>query len=444
MRFSLPVAILSLLSALPACGGDDAAGSTFPAGGAADGGTSATGVEATTTQQSSLVRNTSPGAPDADMTALVNGNDAFAYAMYAQLAGADATSDLFFSPYSISLALGMAYAGAAGGTATEMATALDFTLPPAQLFAAFDQLDLQLRTATAADGTATLDVANAFWAQTGLPLVPAFLDTLATSYGAGVQELDIDGHPALATNTINQWVAAQTSEKITNLLPPGFLDSETTTVLVNAVYFDAHWANFGFSPNAVGTTWQGTSATPLFMSSLGTFAYAHVNGVQAVEIPYVGGRFSMVILLPDTVTTPAFAAPTYGAAVAALTSTPNVYLAMPEFAIHGASISLKTELSALGMPDAFSDAADFSALSSVPTHVSDVVHQASVNVDLSGTEATAATAAGTEPGAIEEPPPDAVMMKVDHPFVFALRDQPTGTLLFVGRVETPSGAVFGN
>ncbi len=376
------------------------------------------------------------------MSSLVNGSDAFAFAMYAQLAAVSPATDLFFSPYSISIALSMAYAGAAGSTATEMATALDFTLPPARLLPAFDQLDLQLRTVTAADGTATLNVANAFWAQSGFPLLPTFLDTMAATYGAGVQELDIDGHPDLATNTINQWVGSQTNEKITSLLPSGFLTSASTTVLVNAVYFDANWKT-GFGPNAVDTIWQGSSATPSFMNQLGTLAYAHVNGVQAVEIPYVGDRFSMVVILPDAVTTPVFDAATYQAAVAALAPTPNVYLAMPEFAIDGASIKLKDQLSALGMPDAFTQSADFSALSPQPTNLSDVVHQAFVNVDMSGTEATAATAAGGEALLISEPPTNATLMKVDHPFVFVLRDIPTGALLFVGRVETPSGSVFG-
>ena len=194
--------------------------------------------------QSNVQRETKPSAPTSDIAKLVNGNNAFALDLYQSLRTKD--GNLIYSPYSISLALAMTYAGARGETESQMASALHFDLPQAQLHPAFNALDLALAQhgqAQSKDQPLKLNIANAVWAEKTYPFLQNYLDLIALNYGAGIRLADFINQYEPARNEINNWVSDQTNKKINNLLAPGTLNPDTRMVLVNAIYFKADWEN---------------------------------------------------------------------------------------------------------------------------------------------------------------------------------------------------------
>jgi serpin B len=356
-------------------------------------------------------------------------------------------ANLFYSPYSISVALAMTYAGAEGGTEREMAEALHFTLPEAQLHPAFNALALALAARGEGaegqdDGGFRLHVVNALWGQRGYEFLQAFLDTLAKHYGAGLRLLDFKTAPEEARVTINDWVSEQTEGKIEDLIPPGAIDPLTRLVLTNAIYFNAAWAApFKAERTEDGAFHRldGEQVTVPMMHQTASFGYAEGRGYQAVELPYDGHELSMVILLPDAgrfmEVEGALDAQTIPGVFDALRER-RVALTMPKFKVES-SFSLVDALKALGMPSAFSDTADFSGMDGTrDLFITDVLHKAFVDVDEEGTEAAAATAVivGLKAVMPEEP----MEMVVDRPFIFLIRDIKTGTVLFVGRVMDPA------
>ena len=196
-----------------------------------------------TIAKSDASRITTPNVSDAQLATLVSGNSAFAFNLYQQLK-MDNTGNMFYSPYSISTALAMTYAGAAGDTGKQMSSALHFTLPQAQLHPAFNDLALALasrgQNAQGTNGKSfSLNISNALWSQQDYTLLPGFLDILAQNYGAGVNLLDFAKSPEESRVTINNWVSDQTNNRINDLLPQGSIDNLTRLVLTNAIYFDA-------------------------------------------------------------------------------------------------------------------------------------------------------------------------------------------------------------
>src|SRR5512140_2279531 len=196
--------------------------------------------------QARLPRVTNPDASDSDLKQLAGDNTAFALDLYKSLRSEG--GNLFYSPYSISLALAMTYAGARGETATQMASTLHFTLPEGRLHPAFNALDLELakrpQQSTGSDPSQKdfeLNIVNSLWGQKGWSFLPEYLDLLASNYGAGLRLLDYKKDPENARQSINDWVAQQTKDKIKDLLPEGLIDPATTLVLVNAIYFKAGW-----------------------------------------------------------------------------------------------------------------------------------------------------------------------------------------------------------
>ncbi len=382
----------------------------------------------------------------AEQTALEEGNASFAFAAFGALY--DAGSNLALSPYSLSSALAMTYAGAQGATASEIATALDFTLPQAQLHPAFDWLDLQLASRASA-GLATsqsrpfaLHIANSIWARPRSNFQRAFLDTLAVDYGAGVQLVDLAGDPDGATIAINAWVSRETEGRIPDLLPPAAIDPLTVLVLADAIYFDAGWAQpFSKSQSAPGTFTRadGTPVHATTMSEAVTLPYAAGAGYQAVELAYEGGTVAMDILLPTAGSEASFAAGLTPQSFASITGAmqPTVVgLDVPKFSLHGASSSVAAMLEKLGVHTAFTGAADFTGIQAGGgIFIKDVFHQAFVAVDEDGTEAAAATAVVFDDASVIE---TQAQMNVDHPFLFAIRDLPTGTILFMGWVADPT------
>ncbi len=434
LRHSLPAFLLSIASlAHVACGGSHGGWQGQPQG---------YGVV-----KSSLSRETSPQVAPGDLQKLAQGNTSFALDMYHAISAGNESDDVFYSPYSISIALAMTYAGAAGSTATQMAGALDFQLPEASLHPAFDALDLQLASRAheqSADGRQpfALNVVDSLWGDQTFTFQKPFVDTLARYYGAELRTVDFVNAPDASRQTINGWVSDQTDALIPTLLGPGSITRDTRFVLANAIYFDAAWD----SPFAPQLTKAGTfarldgSTVQAQMMTQGVFetGYASAAGWAAVELRYAGNQTSMIVVLPDAGRFASVESALDGAQVesifASLKTTP-VHVTLPKFTIQGATISLKDELSKLGMTDAFDPAkANFSALAAQPIVISDVLHQAYVSVDENGTKAAAATGVIAVPTAVPEEP---VTFDANRPFLFAIRDIPTNSVLFVGRVLDP-------
>jgi len=394
--------------------------------------------------QSDKPRETSPDVDDTDLTMLVNGNSDLAFDLYRSLNKED--DNIFYSPYSMSLALAMTYAGARGETEQQMADTLHFILPQDRLHPAFNSLDIELSQrgegAQGKDGEGfRLNIVNAIWGQKDYEFLTTFLDALAENYGAGLRLLDFISAPDESRLTINNWVSDQTEGRIENLIPQGLINELTRLVLTNAIYFNAAW-QYPFSEDITGDgpfylLDRGEVIVPM-MRQTESFGYAEGDGYQAVELPYDGGELSMVILLPQSDQSEAFEgsldAQRVEDVVKAL-ETRQVALTMPLFEFES-SFSLKEALATMGMPVAFSGDADFSGMTgNRDLFIADVVHKAFVSVDEAGTEAAAATAVVMELTAVPEAP---VEVTIDHPFIFLIRDIETGTILFVGRVVNPS------
>jgi len=398
--------------------------------------------------QSERQRVTSPAVSDADLITLVDGNSAFAFDLYQALRAAD--GNLFYSPYSISLALAMTYAGARGETAQQMADTLDFVLPQDSLHPAFNNLDLELARrgegARGKDGEGfRLNIVNAIWGQKNFEFLSEFLDLLAKNYGAGLRLLDFVNAPEEARITINNWVSDETEQRIEDLIPQGAIDTLTRLVLTNAIYFNAAWLypfEEAMTEDGLFYLLDGSEiAVPMMRQRQDWFKnYAEGYGYQAVELLYDGGELSMVILLPDAGHFEEFEEALDAERMSAIIERlepRQVALTMPKFEFES-DFSLKETLAAMGMPVAFSaNDADFSGMADNPDlYIHDVIHKAFVSVDEAGTEAAAATAVVV--GVVSMPVDEPVQVTVDRPFIFLIRDIETGAILFVGRVVNPS------
>jgi serpin B len=384
-------------------------------------------------------------ASDEDLADLVSGNTCFAFNLY-QILRQEQTGNLFYSPYSISAALAMTYAGARGETERQMTEALDFLLDQDRLPPAFHALEQALasrgRGASGKDGQGfRLTIANALWGQVDQPFLSGFLDVLQANYGAGLQLVDFVHAAEQARLTINDWVSDETEGRIENLIPSGFLNAATRLVLTNAVYFNAAWAKpFDPSRTQDGAFYllDGGQVVVPMMNESESLNYAQGAGYQVVELPYDGGELSMVILLPDAGTFEDLEGSLDAEQVAAILadlSGRQVDLTLPRFEFES-QVNLNDALAALGMTDAFRGDADFSGMTGArDLFISAILHKAFVSVDEAGTEAAAATAVVMEALSM---PVDPVEVTVDHPFLFLIRDVQTGTILFIGRVADPS------
>jgi len=394
--------------------------------------------------QSDKQRVTSPVATQAGLATLVDGNSAFAFDLYQSLRETD--DNLFYSPYSISLALAMTYAGARGETEEQMANTLHFVLPQNQLHQSFNSLDLELgrrgQGAKGKDGEGfRLHIVNAIWGQKDYEFLSEFLDLLAENYGAGLRILDFMKAPEQSRITINNWVSDQTEERIKDLIPQGAIDELTRLVLTNAIYFNAAW-QYPFEEdatfNSVFYLLNGDKISIPMMRQTESFGYAEGDGYQVVELPYDGCELSMLVLLPQTGQFELFEESLNAQRVDDIVkdlNTREVVLTMPKFEFES-SFSLKKTLTAMGMPVAFSASADFSGMTGNPDlFIGEVLHKAFVSVDEAGTEAAAATAVIMELTAM---PGEPVEVTIDRPFIFLIRDIESGTILFIGRVIDPS------
>jgi serpin B len=399
---------------------------------------------------SGLSRDIGP-APDEDALATLASIQLFGTDLYKLLATDAGAGNVVFSPMSIVTALAMTYAGAEGDTAREMADTLHFTISADAIHKAFSTLDntlalrnFQQKNAEGKDEGVVLKTANSLWAQDGLTFEQAFLDTLAVNYSAGVRLVDYQTAAEVARQAINKWVSGQTNDKIPELLAEGVLDSLTRLVLVNAVYLDATWAN-QFDPNSTHdgdfTTLAGETVTAKMMSQSTVLPYSSGEGWQAVLLPYLQEDLDMMLIVPDqgrfAEVESQLADGLIDTAAGTVKWDQEVALTMPKFKFRTQTYLTQT-LGALGMKAAFDpDTADFSGMTKQEKlYISDVIHEAYIDVDEEGTEAAAATAVVMR--ATAAMPTQQVELNIDRPFLFVIRDRPTGMMLFMGRVTDPT------
>lgn len=392
-------------------------------------------------------RDLTPDISPQDLAAMAEDERVFATALFAALEPGDTNRAI--SPTSIRFAFGQTYAGARTISKTEIETAVKFSLAPEVTHAALNQIDLELETRNAppsgeidGDDSIHLALVNQVFGRPGIPWEPAFLDILAESYGTGMHELDFaDSEPSRMA--INAWVNAVTKDKIPELLPVGAIFPQVTTVLVNALYLKAPWAT-GFESVTEDTdfTRLNNSTAKVAMMRGRQDGARHFAGAayEAVEIPLRGGELTMVVILPLAGTFEAFAGGLDGAALGQIFASLQpaaVEVELPRFKF-STDLKLKPALQQLGMLSSFElGGGDFSGMAPEGSGwaISDVYHDVFVGVDEKGIEAAAASAVVVFDSG--DPGPEA-FFTADRPFLFAVRDRGTDSLLFLGRVLDPS------
>ncbi len=379
----------------------------------------------------------------------VAADDAFGTDLYGRL---PSTGNLVFSPASIATALRMVLLGARGETAGQVAAVLHLA-SPAEAGPGLQAVSAILRDLAAGD--LTLRAPNTMWVQSGLPLDPGFTAALAASAAATLRAADFRRAADQARLEINQFVAEQTSGKISDLLSPGVLHADTSLVLASAVYLKAAWARpfpAAATHDAPFHTDPDRQATVPTMHLRATLRYLRGDGYQAVGLPYAGSQLGLVIILPDGSSglmdgssgpIAGSSGPIAGSSgpMAGLLAgmTPRqVSLALPRFRVTS-GFGLRPVLAALGMPLAFSTEADFGGITTAHRlRIDEVVHKAYIDVNEEGTEAAAATAVVVRAMARFAPAGPPVEMIVDRPFLFAITDSRSGLPLFLGRVTDPA------
>jgi serpin B len=380
-----------------------------------------------------------------DIKSVVSGNTDFAFALYDRLrSDPNALStkrNLFFSPYSISTAFALSYGGARSQTKEQIATVLHFTLPDQNLYSAFGVLQKRLDQGDKSRGYC-LYLANALWAQKGEPFLKEFLDLTQNYYNAELNQLDFVNEPELSRKIINSWVEEKTRDKIKGLIPPRGVHKDTVLILTNAIYFKGEWktkfsrwktknADFSVSAN------QKVKAP--FMHLKEDFKYCEDANLQVLEMPYKSDEISMLVILPrniegigeveNTLTTE------YLNLLLTRIHTRKVDVYFPKFKMTWGTFCLNDTLIALGMRDAFDiQKADFSGMNGKGgIWISDVFHKAFIEVNEEGTEAAAATGIG-----LSKSRTDIRDFRADHPFIFIIKDNRSGSILFMGRLMNPT------
>ena len=384
---------------------------------------------------------------------IVDGNNRFALELFAKLQSSK--GNLFFSPYSISTALAMAHAGARNQTESQMAEVLHFPVsanknadPSSKLLLERQQFakefgkiinDLNER---GQKGAYTLTVANALWGQKGYGFLEEFLELIESSYDGGLNEVDFIRAAENARQRINEWVEKKTSGKIKNLISPGVLNAMTRLVLTNAIYFKGNWSKQfkeDRTKDALFTLADGEKIDVAMMNQKAEFGYMESDTFQALELPYADQELSMIVLLPKRFDAlnefeKKLTADNLSQWLAKVHKR-EVVVFVPKFKMTS-QFSLASVLKSMGMKDAFSSDADFSGINGKKDlFISAVIHKAYVEVNEEGTEAAAAT--GVVMRLTSVGPAEIPVFRADHPFLFLIRDNLTGSILFIGRVANP-------
>ena len=376
---------------------------------------------------------------------LVQGNSTFALDFY-QIMTRASGNNLIYSPYSISLAFSMVYAGARGETQAQMQEAFNYLLQDIQhmAFNALDQhlSDLGKGVLSNQDGREPfqLNITNAVWGQEGSSFKETYLNTLAQNYGAGLRLTNFTKNPEASRSLINQPVAEQTRKRIENFLPQDFIDSSTRLVLTNAIYFRAAW-QFQFDPSATedGTFTlldESNVTIPLMHLQTARVPYTQGDGYQAALLPYAGGVVDMLVVLPEVGRFESIEQRLSSDFLEGLqdqVTLHDVTLSMPKFDFES-EIDLSKRLKEMGMTEAFGPQADFSGMvDGGGLFISAALHKATIALDEKGTEAAAATAVAMAESAMEQ-----AEMTIDRPFILAIIERDTGSILFLGRVMNPA------
>ena len=373
-----------------------------------------------------------------ELALVVESNNTFAFDVYDELT--QEPGNVFFSPFSISAALGMTLTGANGNTADEMEQAMALQLAEEEYHASFGAL---IEDLGGDHGRGyELSIANRLWGQDSYPFLDQFLADTMDYYGAPLEALDFYHDPDGSRLTINDWVAEQTRDKILDLLTPNMITQSTKLVLTNAIYFKANWAAQFDKANTYEQPFYTASAelSVPTISLTKDYRYFEDDDAQILVLPYEDDEVSMVVVLPteddglsnlfiDTATVDDWLNQA---------QEHSVDVRLPKFEIEY-EVKLQKTLESLGMVDAFdTEIADFSGVAEAPygdeLHISDAIHKAYVKVDEEGTEAAAATAIVMEDGDVES-----IEFVADHAFLFVIRDDLTGSILFMGRIEDPRG-----
>lgn len=379
-----------------------------------------------------------------DEKTVVEGNNTFAVDLYGQLGKNE--GNLFFSPASISTALAMTYAGARGETASEMAKTLHFDLESSQFHAAMGSL---LRRTSNSSNAYELHEGNALWLEKGFAFRQEFLKLTTEDYAAALEHVDFLRAAEAARVTINNRVAEQTNGKIQDLIPSNALSASTRLVLTNAIYFKGDWASpfkkEGTSPADFHITERTVAPQVPFMHERASFKYYDGGSFQALAMPYKSGDLSMIVFLPASNSSLAI----FESSMSAAKMTQwlgelegqdqEVDLTLPKFKAT-LQFELSNTLEGMGMKRAFSRGeADFSGITNASKLcLSAVIHKAYIAVDEKGSEAAAATALAFKTFAMRSPPAPPIVFNADHPFIFLIRDNRSGGILFLGRMNDPS------
>ncbi len=383
----------------------------------------------------------------AGMNDYVNGSNEFSFDMYRELVDSD--DNVFFSPYSIAIALGMAYEGARGTTAEEMQTVIEL---PEDDDARHDMVR-SLQSQLNKEGVSyDLSTANAYWVREGAHLEQEYMDAIEDYYLAGGQQLDFAGDAEGSADTINEWVEDETNDRIKDLIPPDLIDPMTYLILTNAIYFMSDW-KYQFDAEATeGLAFHmsdGSSKTTDTMRMCDKekeLNYAGNSEAQLLQLPYKDEELSMYVLLPrenDIAALEGMIDRQYVSGLKDDLASEYVDLYLPKFTFE-MSFKLSETLKSMGMPTAFGMSANFSGMTGDDSlYIDEVLHKSFVEVNEKGTEAAAATAVIMQEkiGGGGSTTPQPIEFRADHPFIFFIEHRDSGQILFMGKVEDPGAGV---
>ena len=377
-----------------------------------------------------------------DMTAqsttnLVNGNTAFAFNLYGELAKEHPNKNILFSPYSISQAMAMTYAGARNNTAKQMEKVLQFHNQK-ELHTSFSKLNIQLRNNA---DSITINIANGLWVQKGYKFIPKYFELIKTNYNTPLSNVNFKKKRCRnkAIKNINNWVEEKTDKQISQLIEPSDLTEDTRLVLVNAINFYGEWLN-AFNKDKTKTevfkSLNGEQKVE-FMSQKGKYYYYDDDLISAVQIPYKGNNQSMIIILPlkdDGINElDKTCDPYYLKNILSDMQKVSVKLSIPKFTTES-SAELKQTFKKMGITDAFTKAADFTGMTEKnDLKIDKVIHKAKIEISEEGTKAAAATAVTVIRKTAFIP---TTIFNANHPFIYLIHDNKTGTILFMGKLAS--------
>jgi serpin B len=378
-----------------------------------------------------------------EISVLAGRNNDFAIRLYQELS--DSTGNLIISPYSISLAMAMAYAGAKDETRRQISDVFNFPVSQDELHPLFNALgqtiDSRDKEAKEQDGARLrLDIANQLFAQEGFSILDSFLDILAMYYGSGIGLLDFKGNPDECANLINSWIEEKTEGCIKDVINKGSISPDTRIILVNAIFFYADWEEkFTSSSTSKGEFYPEDKPAVQVDMMHKTSRLSYYSGAEcsAVELDYTGGEISMLLVMPENQSISQFESNLSTDGLNEIVSsldTGKVKLTMPKFKYSSDCMSLKDILTPMGMPTPFSNDADFSGITSeYSLKIGDIFHKAFIEVNEDGTKAAGATVISLS--ATCTPPDETVEIIFNRPFIYLIRDKVTGTILFMGRIS---------